>query len=95
MDFTNSRCSRVKYTVEIIGNNSFASINYTYGSPQSVAPNTYDIWVNGVLAGNDLNKGLLASGANISSMMFYGISSTGNAANLLQTIFQYLIQYQH
>ncbi|MBK6820830.1 MAG: T9SS type A sorting domain-containing protein [Bacteroidetes bacterium] len=72
----------VKYTVEIIGNNSFASINYTYGSPQSVAPNTYDIWVNGVLAGNDLNKGLLASGANISSMMFYGISSTGNAANL-------------
>jgi hypothetical protein len=72
----------VKYTVEIIGNNSFASINYTYGSPQSVAPNTYDIWVNGVLAGNDLNKGLLASGANISSMMFYGISSIGNAANL-------------
>lgn len=70
------------YTVEIMGNNTASTINYTYGTAQTVATNTFDLWINGVLVGNDLAKALLANVANISSMMFYGVSSTANAANL-------------
>jgi len=72
----------VNYTVEIYGNNSSATVNYNYSGAQSVAQNTFDLWVNGVLAGNDLAKSALADGNNINSYMFIGRSSTGNVANI-------------
>ena len=68
----------VNYTVEIYGNNSSAIVNYNYSGAQSVVQNTFDLWVNGVLAGDDLAKSALPDGDNIDSYMFIGRSSTGN-----------------
>jgi hypothetical protein len=77
------------YLVELYGNNSPAALPYTYNGARSVAPNTFDLWINGTLAGDDLPKALLVDGANIDSWMFYGESSTGNAANLFLDDFSY------
>jgi hypothetical protein len=41
-----------------------------------------DLWVDGVMAGDDLPKGGLGAEADIDSWMFYGVSSAGNAANI-------------
>jgi uncharacterized repeat protein (TIGR02543 family) len=68
------------YTVYVVGNNSAATVNY--GNGQSVAANKYDLWINGVLAGNDLNKALLAGTTNINAFRFYGENSTGNVATI-------------
>ncbi len=70
------------YLIEIYGNNSTVSENYTYGGAQSVASNTYDLWVDGVLIGDNLSKAQLAADANIDSWTFYGESSTSNVANI-------------
>lgn len=70
------------YIVEIYGNNSLVSQTYTYGTLQSVDSNKLDIWVNGILIGNDLLKAQIANDANIDSWMFYGENSTGNVANI-------------
>ncbi len=70
------------YIVEIYGNNSSQSQNYLYNGPQSVAANKWDIYVNGVLAGDELGKAALPGNTNIDSWMFYGESSSGNAANI-------------
>ena len=78
-----------EYLVELYGNNSPAALPYTYNGARSVAPNAFDLWINGTLAGDDLPKGLLVDGANIDSWMFYGESSTGNAANLFLDDFSY------
>jgi hypothetical protein len=76
--------------VEIFGNNTTASIDYTYnGTDYSIASNKQDIWINGVLIGDDLAKGSLANDANIDSWMFYGESSTGNVANIFLDDFVY------
>jgi hypothetical protein len=72
----------VNYTVEIYGNNGSASVNYNYNGAQSVAQNTFDLWVNGVLVGDDLAKSALTDGNNIDSYMFIGRSSSGNVANI-------------
>lgn len=73
-----------EHTVEIIGNNkSSGVINYTYnGSPASVAVQKHDLYVDGVLIGNDISLGGLSSGSNVNSTTFIGISSTSNAANI-------------
>lgn len=70
------------YTVDIYGNNTTTTANYTYGTSQSVAANTMDIWVNGILVANDIGKALLADDFNIDSYMFYGENSTDNVANI-------------
>ena len=71
------------YNVEIYFNNTASGQNYTRGgTSQSIPQNTQDIWVNGSLAGDNLAKAQLGNNANIDSWMFYGLSSTGNAANL-------------
>jgi len=69
------------YIVDIYSNNSSSTINYTYGSSQSVASNKFDLWVGGTLVGDDLNKAGLTDLNNIDSWMFYGIGSTSNVAN--------------
>lgn len=67
------------YKVEIIGNNSATTVNYTGGS---IAAYKYDLWVNDVLVGDDLSKAQLANGDVINAFRFYGESSTGNVAQL-------------
>jgi hypothetical protein len=70
------------YMVELYGNNSTANIPYSNGGPREIAPNTLDLWIDGVLAGDDLPKGGLGAEADIDSWMFYGMSSAGNSANI-------------
>src|SRR4030095_4926058 len=70
------------YLVEIYCNNSTITENYTYVTAQSVAPNKFDLWVDGVLKGDDLPKTALTDNVNIDSWMFYGINSLSNAANI-------------
>lgn len=70
------------YTVDIYGNNTTTTANYNYFTTQSVAANTMDIWVNGVLVADDIGKALLANDSNIDSWMFYGESSADNVANI-------------
>ena len=83
------------YLVEIAGNNSANTINYTHGSSQSVAQNKFDIWINGALVGDDIGKSLLPDLANIDSWMFYGEESAGNVANIFLDNFEYSNQIEN
>ena len=67
------------YTVAIVGNNSAGTV--TYGG-NSVAANTYDLFINGVLVGDDLPKALLPATTNINAFRFYGENSAGNVATI-------------
>ena len=67
------------YRVIIVGNNSSSSVNY--GS-NSIASYKYDLWVNGVLVGNDLAKAEISNSTSINAFRFYGESSTSNVAQL-------------
>ncbi len=67
------------YRVDIVGNNSSSMV--TFGS-KSVAPYTYDLFVNDVLVGNNLPKAQLADATNINAFRFYGESSIGNLATI-------------
>jgi hypothetical protein len=69
----------VAYTIDVVGNNSASTV--TYGS-SSVAANTFDLYVNGVLVGDDLPKAPLPATTNINAFRFYGESSTGNVATI-------------
>jgi hypothetical protein len=70
------------YSVEIYCNNSTSTQYYNHGDLQTVAPDKWDFWVDGVLVGNDLGKALMLNDLNIDSWMFYGESSIGNVANI-------------
>jgi len=70
------------FIVEIYGNNSSTLQNYTNHGSQTVAANKWDLWVNGVLQGDELPKAALPGNTNIDSWMIYGESSTGNTANI-------------
>lgn len=72
------------YWIEVIGNNqSSGTINYTYnGISQSVAQQRQDIYINGILIGDDINRAALTAGSNIASCTMIGISSTSNLANV-------------
>jgi uncharacterized repeat protein (TIGR02543 family) len=72
------------YTIEIVGNNkSNGTISYTYnGVSQTVAVQRFDLYINGTLVGNDLNKGNATANTNINSMTFTGVSSASNVANI-------------
>ncbi len=76
--------SGIYYDFEIIGNNqSSGTVNYSYnGVSQSVAINTFDVYVNGFLVGDNMAKAQLANNSSIKSMTFYGESSTSNVANI-------------
>ncbi len=71
------------YKVEIMGNNGASTINYNYGNgANSVAANRYDLWIDGVLVGNDLVKGGIGNSTNVNSITYIGKNSTANAANI-------------
>jgi len=74
------------YLVDIVANNSAVTMDYGTGT---VAANKYDLWVNGVLVGNELAKAGIGNNANMDSFMFYGESSTGNVANIFLDDFVY------
>lgn len=77
------------YSIEIYGNNSSIAMIYSRSGVQTLAVNTWDLWVNGILVGDDLSKALLADDSNIDSWMFYGESSTSNEANIFLDDFEY------
>ncbi|HPT03234.1 MAG TPA: T9SS type A sorting domain-containing protein [Bacteroidales bacterium] len=78
------------YNVEIYYNNSTSAQNYSRGGiAQSISQNTQDIWVNGSLIGDGLQKALLTDDTNIDSWMFYGESSASNAANIFLDDIEY------
>jgi hypothetical protein len=66
------------YTIEIIGNNGSSSLSY---GTNTLANNTFDLWVGGTLITN-LGKAQLANSSVIDSFMFYGESSTANVATI-------------
>jgi hypothetical protein len=70
------------YTVELYGNNSAVTIPYSHGDPRTIGANTLDLWIDGMLAGDDIPKAGLAAEADIDSWMFYGVSSAGNSASI-------------
>lgn len=71
------------YKIEIVGNNSNASINYNYGNTsRTLAVNRFDLWIDGVLIGSSLTKGALGNNTAFNSMTFIGKNSTSNVANI-------------
>jgi len=78
----------VVYSIEIYGNNSAMTQTYNGGS-QSLAAYRFDLWINGTKFGDDLLKGELPNGTSIDSWMFYGESSTSNAAHIFLDDFIY------
>lgn len=80
------------HTLEIFANNNIGGkIHYTYDEvAQSIAPGTFDLYLNGLLIGDDLAKSQLPDGHMIESMTFIGTSSVGNVANVfLDDIYVY------
>jgi len=77
----------VSHLVEIYGNNTTGTIFYEYLGTKSVAPNTWDLYVDGVSYGNDLYKVLIANNVNIDSWMFFGANNT--SANIFLDDFYY------
>jgi len=72
-----------RFVLEILGNNTTSAIDYTYnGAVCSIASNKQDIYVNGLLIGDDLAKAQILNDANIDSWMFYGENSAGNVADI-------------
>ena len=85
-DFTSADLTifekNTKYDLEIFGNNTLNSKQYIRdGSAYTLAPQTWDLWVDGTLEKAGLPKGDLGVDENIDSFMFYGVSAaTGNAS---------------
>jgi hypothetical protein len=79
-----SLASGIYYDFEIIGNNQASgNATYTYnGVSRSVAINTMDLYINGMLIGSGIAKGAMVNDADIRSITFYGESSTSNEANI-------------
>lgn len=78
------------YTIEIVGNDSSATINYTYnGTSMSVASYKQDIYIGGTLIGDDLSKSGIGNSVAINDMTFYGVSSTSNVANIFVDDIEY------
>jgi hypothetical protein len=72
------------YTIDIYSNNSETTQSYTFNGPQNVAPNRWDLWVNGVMIRNELTKPGggnpgIADGSAINSFTFIGANSTNNS----------------
>lgn len=64
--------------VVIIGNNSSAAV--TYADSQTVNAYTYDIYVNGVLVGDNISKAGLGNASSINAFRFYSENSSNNTA---------------
>lgn len=69
--------------LELYANNSATGITYVHGSSQSLAPLTYDLWIDGSLVVNDHAGAGLPDSIDIDSFMFYASGSPSNAFTLL------------
>lgn len=79
----------LNYTLEIYGNNTTQTINYVYSGTQSVAANRWDLWINGGLVGDDLQKDGFTDDTNIDAFMFYGVNNAANDAAIYLDNFLY------
>ena len=68
------------YSISIYGNND--SLNSIVYGTNTLAPNTFDLWVSDTKVGAGLAKAQLTNDASIDSFMFYGQSSAANAATV-------------
>jgi hypothetical protein len=75
----------VNYVINIYANNSGSTRNYSYKGSQTVAADKWDLWVNGVLIGNDLSKPSngIPNETAINAFTFVGTESAGTIADLL------------
>jgi hypothetical protein len=67
------------YRLKIHANNTETAVEH---AGQTVAPGTWDLFVNDVLVADALPKAGLAETTPIDSFMFYGMNSAGNLASL-------------
>lgn len=74
-----SMAQDTNYHLKIYANNTAAAVEH---AGLSLAPGTWDVFVDGVLVSSDLAKAGLADDVAIDSFMFNGAGSTGNAATL-------------
>jgi hypothetical protein len=70
------------YFVTVMGNNSSSTVIYGASNEYSISAYKYDLWVNGVLLGDELGKALLANGSIINAFRFYGENSASNVATI-------------
>ena len=63
-------------------NNRASGEVYDFNGSTSVAARSMDLWINGVIAANDLVKSGLPDSLQMDSFMFYGASSPANASSL-------------
>ncbi|MGV3631844.1 MAG: YDG domain-containing protein [Bacteroidota bacterium] len=77
-------------TIEVYANNSSSTVSYYKSGVQTLAAQTWDLWVDGVKVVDDAAKaGTLAAATNLSGFAFFAESSTGNAANIYLDDFEY------
>lgn len=64
-------------------NNDLTSVTYTGvdNVSRSLASNTWDLYMNGIYVAN-YNKAQMANDSTINSLMFYGVSASGNVASM-------------
>jgi hypothetical protein len=67
------------HSISIYGNNGISSIDY---DGNTLAANTWDLWVDGTKVVAGISKGALGSDVVVDSFMIYGESSTGNVATI-------------
>lgn len=79
----NNPLNQPVYTIEIHGNNDMIPLYYNKGGvTYSIASGRWDLWINGMLVGDELNKAQLPANTDIDSWMFYGVSSTSGPARI-------------
>lgn len=69
--------------LELYANNSATGITYAHGSSQSLAPLSFDLWIDGNLVVNDQGGAGLPDSMDIDSFMFYASGCPSNAFTLL------------
>lgn len=70
------------YLLELYANNSNTSNSYNHGTSFTVAPHSFDVWVDGNLLINDHSGAGLADSIDIDSFMFYAAASPSNVCTL-------------
>jgi hypothetical protein len=74
-----------KYTIEFVVNNSYSTKYYSMsGTSCSVGSGKYDIWINGSLIGNELNRD--RNSTTINSFALWGGSSSSDAHAFVDNI---------
>jgi hypothetical protein len=71
------------YQIEIYYNNTTTATNYVRsGTSYSIASGTWDLWVDGIIVGNDLARGGIANDVNIDSYAFNHQNSSSSPGTI-------------